>query len=271
MSHLAIYLYECEKDKPFVEVKEEDIERFSMFTKAQWNLSENTLLKILGEISRFYDFLLMQGLEVENPTRKLREFLSKQKSRKDKYTRMSNTNFITDEQIKEAKKVLPDYLKLYMMFSLSSGAKIYDIQKIRWEQINFEERNIRLEDSILYFSLEVAEMLQSEKKRREDKELNDCGYVFRSQKEENYNKPSSIAVSTIASWYGEIGKILGISNLKQSDFRHTAIKKFLSASGSVGMTAIIFNYSWLTSMAKYFTDKDRNNQLLTKYKDICEV
>ena len=80
------------------------------------------------------------------------------------------TNLITDEQIEIAKDKLSDNLKLYMMFSLSTAIRIEDLLILKWDQIDIKERTVHIDDKILYFNEEVAEMLQKEKQNRVDNE-----------------------------------------------------------------------------------------------------
>lgn len=177
------------------------------------------------------------------------------------------TNFITDEQIQIAEDKLSDNLKLYMMFSLSTAIRIEDLLILKWDQIDIEERTVHIDDKILYFNEEVAEMLQKEKQNRKDNEFNDYGYVFRGQHE----NPEPISKNMISRWYETIGEIIGVKNLRYLDFRHTAIKRFMKASGSVGMTSIIMDCPNLKSQARFLIDEEMNNDLLQKYKDICEI
>lgn len=177
------------------------------------------------------------------------------------------TNFITDEQIQIAEDKLSDNLKLYMMFSLSTAIRIEDLLILKWDQIDIEERTVHIDDKILYFSEEVAEMLQKEKQNRKDNEFNDYGYVFRGQHE----NPEPISKNMISRWYETIGEIIGVKNLRHLDFRHTAIKRLMKASGSVGMTSIIMDCPNLKSQARFLIDEEMNNDLLQKYKDICEI
>lgn len=177
------------------------------------------------------------------------------------------TNFITDEQIQIAEDKLSDNLKLYMMFSLSTAIRIEDLLILKWDQIDIEERTVHIDDKILYFNEEVAEMLQKEKQNRKDNEFNDYGYVFRGQHE----NPEPISKNMISRWYETIGEIICVKNLRHLDFRHTAIKRLMKASGSVGMTSIIMDCPNLKSQARFLIDEEMNNDLLQKYKDICEI
>ncbi len=68
-----------------------------------------------------------------------------------------------------------------------------------------------------------------------------------------------------------IEEFINIPNLRHLDFRHSTIKKLISATGSVGMTSILANYPWLTVNARKFIEESNNNELLSKYKDICEI
>ena len=113
----------------------------------------------------------------------------------------------------------------------------------------------------------MAQRLQTEKQNRINNEYNDYGYVFRGQKQNN--RPISKAM--VSRWCGEIGEILGVKNLRQLDFRHTAIRRLMKASGSVGMTSLIMDCPNLKSQARYLVDEEMNNELLQKYKDICEI
>ena len=177
------------------------------------------------------------------------------------------TNFITDEQIQIAEDKLSDNLKLYMMFSLSTAIRIEDLLILKWDQIDIEERTVHIDDKIQYFNEEVAEMLQKEKQNRKDNEFNDYGYVFRGQHE----NPEPISKNMISCWYETIGEIIGVKNLRHLDFRYTAIKRLMKASGSVGTTSIIMDCPNLKSQARFLIDEEMNNDLLQKYKDICEI
>lgn len=96
---------------------------------------------------------------------------------------------------------------------------------------------------------------------------NDYGYVFRGQHE----NPEPISKNMISCWYETIGEIIGVKNLRHLDFRHTAIKRLMKASGSVGTTSIIMDCPNLKSQARFLIDEEMNNDLLQKYKDICEI
>ncbi len=269
-SHFVIFVYEELEDKLFTDITEEDIDGFMFWEKKRSDISLGYLSKIINLVGRFYDFLIMDGIAATNPTNKAKKLLNTQRSRQSRHKKLS-TNYITDEQLEQAKEKLLAHLKLYMLFSISTGIENDDLRNLQWEQINFDNRTVEVHDAILYFNKEVSELLKNEHQRREDNNLNDNGYVFRSHIKSNFDKDMPIGMNTVCNWCKQIGEILNIPNLRHLDFRHTLIKKLLSATGSVGMTSILTNYPYLTTRARSFIDENSNDELLSRYKDICEI
>ena len=266
----VIFLYEEMNDKLFVEVTREDLDRFIFYEKKRSDISLSYFCKIIYIIRRFYDFLIAEGKATSNPANNVIQLLNYQRTKQDKHKKIS-TNYITDEQIGKAKNELPDHLKLYMMFSVSTGAKSEEVRNLKWNQVDLNERTAKIGDSILYFSEEVSDLLKKECQYREDKNMYDCGYVFRSHVKSNFSKDKPIGIQTLSIWCKQIGEIIDIPNLRHLDLRHSTIKKLLSATGSVGMTSILTNYPYLNMKAKKFFEESNNNELLSKYKDICEI
>lgn len=269
-SRFVIFVYEELEYKPFTDITEEDIDRFMFWEKKRSDISLGYLSKIINLVGRFYDFLIMDEIAATNPANKAKKLLNTQRSRQGRHKKLS-TNYITDEQLEQAREKLPDYLKIYMLFSVSTGIENDDLRNLQWEQINFDDRTVKINDAILYFNEEVSELLKNEHQRREDNNLNDNGYVFRSHIKSNFDKDVPIGMNTVCNWCKQIGEMLNIPNLRHLDFRHTLIKKLLSATGSVGMTSILTNYPYLTVRARSFIDENSNDDLLSKYKDICEI
>lgn len=269
-SRFVIFVYEELEDKLFTDITEEDIDGFMFWEKKRSDISLGYLSKIINLVGRFYDFLIMDGIAATNPTNKAKKLLNTQRSRQSRHKKLS-TNYITDEQLEQAKEKLLAHLKLYMLFSISTGIENDDLRNLQWEQINFDNRTVEVHDAILYFNKEVSELLKNEHQRREDNNLNDNGYVFRSHIKSNFDKDMPIGMNTVCNWCKQIGEILNIPNLRHLDFRHTLIKKLLSATGSVGMTSILTNYPFLTTRARSFIDENSNDELLSRYKDICEI
>lgn len=261
------FLYEEKSDMKILDVSECDAEQFVYFLSESQKQNTMYISVLSYMVSEFYDYLIMVGKTNKNPFLKEKKLMYEARKKKTKLS----TTFLTDEQIEMIKNNLPDHLKLYAMFSLSSGAKIIHVMNAKWNQVDFDNRIITLDNEILYFSKEVSEMLQLELNRRINNNLNDCGYIFRSHIESNYSKDTPISKSTISNWCTQIGELIGAPKLRHLDFRHSAIHKLLSASGSVGMTSIILNYPFLNQKVKAFIDDKKNDELLKEYKDICEL
>ena len=260
------FLYDKLSDKEFSDVTEHDAEEYVYYLSNELHIY--SVASYIYEAGRIHDFLIYSGKSDHNPFEKVKMYARNSNYRQNEKLK---TNSISIEQIQKVKEDLPDCLRMYMMFSVSTGAKSSQIREMKWNQVDFENRIVRIDDEILYFSKEVSELLQTELERRIENKLNDCGYVFRSHMEYNYDKDAPIPKTTISNWCTQIGELLNIPNLRHLDFRHSMIRQLLSASGSVGMTSIISNYPNLSPKAKNFVDDNRNNDLLKEYKDICEL
>lgn len=258
ISKFLAYIYEYMNDIEITHITGDDLDEYAYFLSTQLGLSYHGICREMLSFVRCYKYLFGKGLVPES------DVLNYKMKRKG---REIATNLITDEQIQLASEKLPDNLKMYMMFSLSTGIRMEDLLVLKWNQIDIDKRVIRIDDKILYFNVEVSEMLQKEKKIRQENEFNDYGFVFRGQ----HQNPEPISKIMISRWCGEIGEIIGVKNLRHLDFRHTAIKRFLKASGSVGMTSIILDCPHLNVQARFMVNEEANNELLQKYKDICEI
>jgi len=257
-----IFLYEEKNDKELSQVTEEDMEENLLYIRKEKKLKQVAIY--IAFAKKLFDYLIEFGQINFNPVGKLARTIKKDE--KEVYS----TNIFTDEQIEIAKTKLPEHLKMYMLFSMSTGIKYYQLVNLKWSDIDFEKRVITL-DETLYMNQEVSDILENEKNRRILEKKNDYGYVFRSDVDQYFEKDAPISKTTIGRWCNDIGAILGIENVRHLDFRHMAIRKLLSASGSAGMTSLILNHPYLISTARYFSDPNVNNELLQEYKDICEI
>lgn len=262
IQYFLVFLYEEKNDKKISELTEDDAEEFLYYLKNVRKLSQGRIC--FGFAKRLCDYMIGCGELAFNPFNKLYKMVGKEK--KKSYT----TNTISEEQIKIARENLSEHLKMYMFFLLSTGIKSYQLRSLKWEDVDLKNRIITIDDNS-YFSQEVADLLKYEKERRIKEGLNDYGYVFRSDVKQYFEKDTPISKTTESRWCTDIGQVIGVDNLRPLDFRHTAIRKFLTASGSIGMTSIILNYHYLSQNVKYLLDDNVNNDLLQEYKDICEL
>lgn len=257
------FLYD-KNDMKIFDVDEAIAEEFMYHMANRVSLTE--VYASICKISCFYDYLLINNLVDKNPFAKVKTLSGKADYRR----KLIRTNFITDEQIEKIKSEAPLYLKVYAMFSLSSGADIDTMRSLRWEHVNFDKRIVQTDDEKFFFSEYVSELLKELREARNKDGLNDFGYVFRSHTNIKRRK-LRLSTNLIGEWCYQLGEIIGVPNLRHLDFRHTAIKRFLAESGSVGMTSVIMNHKFLSTRAKYFIVEENNNGLLQEYKDLCKI
>ncbi len=229
--------------------------------------SSETITFVTYRLYHMYDYFLMNSYCSANPFSKAKDLVVHARKKRGTIT----SNHLSDEQIETIRKEAPLNLKLYALFSLSTGCKSKHIKHLRWEHINFAHRVINLEGDTLYFSKDVSELLNEMKHNREELNLNDRGYVFRSEIKRNCSNDNPITNNIIMRWCFYLGELIGIKNLKHLDFRHTAITNFMAASGSVGMTSVIMNYPFLSSKARGFIREAKHEDILQEYKDLCKI
>ena len=173
--------------------------------------------------------------------------------------------------MEKIKKEAPFHLKVYALFTISSGIDINIIRKARWEHVDFNKRMIQFEGKKFFFSEEALSLLKQMQDIRKKKGLNDSGYIFRSHIDGYCKKTTPLSKSTVCKWCSCIGDLIGIPNLRHLDLRHSAVRRFLSKSGSTGMTEVLMNYVNIHSKKKQYVVEENNSDLLQEYKDLCEI
>lgn len=268
LCNFLIYVKFNLNDKSVLEITDKDIENYLYYNKKVLQHSSNTINGIISRLKKFYNYLIYREIISQTPFTNV----SIQVTKNAKYQTLSET------QIKELKQKLPLHLKLYLLFSISTGCVITDILYAKWENVDFENRIVYVSENndnhILYFNKEVSNLLQEEKFIREKNGAEDNGYIFR-----NYinNKIMStdipIKKNIVNKWNKQMGDIIAFPELKHTILRHTGIKTLMKKSKSIGMTGLIMNHKHLSTHAIKFAleESEENNELLQEYKDICEL
>lgn len=214
-----IYMYNNQFNLSVLEATDEDLEEYFYWRKQQGN-NVNRIRRIMSSISAFYRFLRKKKLITESPT----EFLDRPKQGLP----IIKQTFLTREQVNELRNKLKEYgdiqLFTYIMFGLSTMARVNAMAHLRWEQIDIDDRvcsdvlekERRIVD--LYFSEEVAGLLKELKAYREKNNINDFGWVFISP---YVNEESCIGNSTLNQWCKKAGSMIGIPTLHNHDLRHS--------------------------------------------------
>ena len=249
-----IYILDHQFNQCVTELSDDDITEFLYFCKQEGNNVER-MKRRMAAISAFYKFLRKKKLIKENPT----EFMDRPK----KGMPVTVQTYLTPEQVDLMRTKLTEYgdlqLKTYAMFSLSTMARVNAIANLKWEQIDFEARECRdvLEKEgyivELSFSNEVKELLLALKKEREDKGINDYGWVFYSRYN-NETKP--ISNGTLLEWCKRIGNMIGVPTLHCHDFRHSGATLLKNMGMSLEDISELLHHSGTDVTSKFYIKKD---------------
>lgn len=249
-----IYILDHQFNQCVTELSDDDITEFLYFCKQEGNNVER-MKRRMAAISAFYKFLRKKKLIKENPT----EFMDRPK----KGMPVTVQTYLTPEQVDLMRTKLTEYgdlqLKTYAMFSLSTMARVNAIANLKWEQIDFEARECRdvLEKEgyivELSFSNEVKDLLLALKKEREDKGINDYGWVFYSRYN-NETKP--ISNGTLLEWCKKIGDMIGVPTLHCHDFRHSGATLLKNMGMSLEDISELLHHSGTDVTSKFYIKKD---------------
>ena len=249
-----IYILDYQFNQCVTELSDDDITEFLYFCKQEGNNVER-MKRRMAAISAFYKFLRKKKLIKENPT----EFMDRPK----KGMPVTVQTYLTPEQVDLMRTKLTEYgdlqLKTYAMFSLSTMARVNAIANLKWEQIDFEARECRdvLEKEgyivELSFSNEVKDLLLELKKQREEKGINDYGWVFYSRYN-NETKP--ISNGTLLEWCKKIGNMIGVPTLHCHDFRHSGATLLKNMGMSLEDISELLHHSGTDVTSKFYIKKD---------------
>ena len=258
-----VYILDNQENKCVTELSDDNITEFLYFCKMQGNNTER-MKRRMAAVSAFYKFLRKKKLIVENPM----EFMDRPKRGQP----VNVQTFLTKEQVELLKAKLIEYgnlqIRTYILFSLSTMARVNAVSSIRWEQIDFDERVVRdvleKEGKIvdLFFSEEVKGLLLDLKTDRETKGINDNGWVFYSNKT-TPNQP--ISTGTLNDWCKIVGELIGIPTLHPHDLRHSAANLLKKAGMPLEDVATLLHHADTSTTVKHYLKPD--NSRITEMKD----
>ena len=214
-----IYMYDNQFNLSVLDATDEDVEEYFYWRKQNGN-NVCRQKRIMSSISAFYKFLRKKKLIKETPM----EFLERPKQGQP----IIKQTFLTIEQVNQLRDKLKEYgdiqLHTYIMFGLSTMARVNAMAHLKWEQVDLEERVctdvLEKEQKIvdLYFSEEVAGLLKELKQYRKENNINDYGWVFCSP----YVTPDRyIKNDTLNNWCKKACKMIGVPTLHDHDLRHS--------------------------------------------------
>lgn len=214
-----IFMYDNQFNLSVLQASDEDLEEYFYFRKEHGN-NVARQRRVMSSISAFYKFLRKKKLIKESPT----EFLERPKQGMP----IMKQTFLTVDQVNDLRKKLEEYgdvqLQTYIMFGLSTMARVNAMAHLRWGQVDLEDRMctdvLEKEQKIvdLYFSKEVEELLRKLKQYREENNINDYGWVFITP---YVTDDKCIKNSTLNDWCKKAGKMIGVPTLHNHDLRHS--------------------------------------------------
>lgn len=258
-----VYIFDNQDNKCVTELTDDDITEFFYFCKQYGNNTER-MKRRMAAISAFYKFLRKKKLIAENPM----EFMDRPKKGQPVITQ----TFLTREQIELLKARLIEYgnlqIRTYILFSLSTMARVNAVSSIRWEQIDFDERVVKdvleKEGKIvdLFFSEEVKGLLLDLKADRETRGINDNGWVFYSHKT-TPNQP--ISVGTLNDWCKIAGKLINVPTLHPHDLRHSSSNIAFHSGMPLEVVSALLHHSGTDVTRQRYLKEDKTK--LIKMKD----
>ncbi len=254
LNQWLIYILDYQFNQCVTDLTDDDITEFFYFCKQNGNNVER-MKRRMASISAFYKFLRKKRLIKENPT----EFLDRPK----KGMPVVVQTYLTPEQIELMRDKLNEcgnlQLKTYAMFSLSTMARVNAISNLKWEQIDFENREcnnvLEKEGYIvdLSFSVKVKELLLALKQERQDKGIDDYGWVFYSG---HNTETQPISNGTLLDWCKKIGSMIDVPTLRPHDFRHSGATLLKNMGMQLEDISELLHHSGTDVTSKFYIKKD---------------
>ena len=256
------YIHQEQFNQCVKDLTEDDIEEMIFMCKEFGNNTER-IKRRLASISAFYKFLRRKKEITENPF----EFISRPK----KGLPVVIQTFLTKEQYEQIKDKLIEYgdlqLRVYVLLSLSTMARVNAVSNIMWEQIDFDNRTIddvlEKEGKIvtLFFSEEVKELLLELKKAREEEGI-DSPYVFITK---YHGEIKKVEVGTLGDWTKKVGAMIGVPSLHPHDFRHSGAQLMNLAGCPIETISSLLNHAGLDVTKNHYLRQDKTK--MQKEKD----
>ena len=214
-----VYMYDNQFNLSVLEATDDDLNEYFYFRKQEGN-NVARQRRIMSSMYAFYKFLRKKKLIKESPT----EFLERPKQGQP----VIKQTFLNVDQVNKLREKLTEYgdiqLQAYIFFGLSTMARVNAMAHLRWEQVDLNERTctdvLEKENKIvdLYFSQEVEKLLREMKQEREEKGINDFGWVWYTP---YITEKECINNGTLNDWCKKAGEMIGIPTLHNHDLRHT--------------------------------------------------
>lgn len=258
-----IYILDNQFNQRVTNLTEDDITEFFYFCKLEGN-NTNRMKRRMASISAFYKFLRKKKLIIENPT----EFLDRPKHGQPIIVQ----TFLTKEQVELLRQKLKEYgnlqVQTYVMFSLSTMARVNAVAHIKWDMIDFDNRMvnnvIEKEGKIvdLFFGEEVKELLLALQTQRKKNGINDYGWVFYTGR---CNETKPVSKTTLNDWCKLAGSFIGVDTLHPHDLRHSMSNLLKNAGMPLEDVATLLHHESTETTVRHYLKADTTR--ISKLKD----
>ena len=262
-----IYMYNNQFNLSVLEAKEEDLEEYYFWRKQQGN-NVNRQKRVMSSISAFYKFLRKKKLITESPM----EFIDRPKQGQPVVVQ----TYLKKEEVQLMREKLSEHgdiqLQVYAFLSLTTMARVNAIAHLKWDQINMEERIcsdvLEKEGKIveLSFSEETRDYINELRKYREDNNINDYGWVFKTA---YTNENQCVNNYTLGEWSKKIGEMIGHPTLHPHDFRHSYSTLLKENGVSLEDISEMLNHAGTDVTKKYYIKVDHSK--VRKIKDSIKI
>ena len=250
-----IYMHDNQFNLSVLDCTDDDLNEYFYFRKQEGN-NVNRQRRVMSSISAFYKFLRKKKLIKESPT----EFLERPKQGQP----IVKQTFLTIEQVNELREKLTErgdtQLQTYIFFGLSTMARVNAMAHLRWEQVDLDERTctdvLEKEGKIvdLFFSPEVAELLRKMKQEREEKGINDYGWVWYTP---YITEEECINNGTLNDWCKKAGNMIGVPTLHDHDLRHSGSNILKELGMDVQDIAELLHHESTETTVKHYLSKNK--------------
>ncbi len=168
-------------DMPVMNVTKDNLISWMDQVKQERGFADRTMEGVKSNISPFFEFLVDTNVIRQNPFALV----------KIKYVRSNKKHEkLTEEEIKDVlqrvKAASPDLIYPLIYFLAQTAARLGEAQKLKWDQINFENGTIHFlqtkngQDRLIHMSPQMKEFLKNHPRKSEHVFLNIQGEAWRT-------------------------------------------------------------------------------------------
>lgn len=211
------FLNSYQDDITYKEVTEDHIEEYLMICKKYGNSSGRLQFRC-ATISSFYKFLRKKKRVTENPM----DIIDRPKKKLVRTKHFLKANQV--ESMKEKLYLLDNIVaETFVLLAINTAARRNALRHIRWEDINWEEREIfAIEKGPKEVTLLISKTMREQLLKLKEFYIKEgvlCEWVFLSKYQGKYRHAGE---SSPGDWVRKAGELIGVQRLTPHSLRRTA-------------------------------------------------